>query len=177
MWIARALPNRKSEAKNRLQCRRETPRARKTQESASAVSLGSTMRKKMAGLASFGTRTHYVLVHFGFTEQAEEIGVNFIGLHTFFQDAQSALHGNRALVGPVGSRQSIENIAYGHHFCLQRNLIAVQLVRIAGAIKFFVMSACDFRHTAQFFGPRNLTEKIKCVHHVRFDLLALGGVQ
>src|ERR1700683_5745215 len=40
-----------------------------------------------------------------------------------------------------------------------------------------MMCAGDFRHTAQFFGPRNLAQKIKGVYDVRFDLLALGSIE
>src|SRR5580704_6574250 len=114
MWIARALPARKSDGNKRLRCRQETPRARKTPQAASVASCRSTIRKKMEGRASFGRRRHHALVHFRFAEQPEQVGVNFVGLYTFVQDAESTLDGNRAFVGPVGSRQRIENIADGH---------------------------------------------------------------
>ena len=117
------------------------------------------------------------LVHSSFAKQSKQLGINFFCADAIVQNPEGAIDGDRTFVGAIGSRESVENIADRHHFSWQRNLIALQLVGIARPIELFVMRPGDFRNIFQIARPRNLAQKIICVHHVRLDFEPLGGIQ
>ena len=74
-------------------------------------------------------------------------------------------------------RQRVENIADRHDLRLNRNRVTLQTIRISSAINFFVVSARNLRNVAHVSRPRNLHQKIKTVHYVRFNFIPLARIK
>src|SRR5882762_8271139 len=116
-------------------------------------------------------------VNLGVQKYAEQLGIDLIVAHADFQNIQGAIGWNCAFVRAVRSGESVINVADGHHLGLDGNLIRIQTERITLSVELLVMRAGNFRNTSEFFGPRDLREKIEAVQHVRFDLAALVSIQ
>ena len=97
--------------------------------------------------------------------------------HRHRQDIECALDRHRFLVGAIGGRKGIEHVADSHDFGLERDLVALELVRVTRAVEFLVVRAGNHGNSPNLFGPGNLHQEIEAVHHVRFDLVPLVRVE
>ena len=87
-------------------------------------------------------------VNLGIKRNTEEFRINLCVAYALFQDIGSAIGWNSPLVGPLGGRQHVENIANGHHLGLHWNLIRAQPERIS-----VVLRARGTRLRGDFLSP------------------------
>src|ERR1700682_4236236 len=102
-------------------------------------------------------------VNLGLQKNTEQLGIDLFVAHAELQNIEGAIRGNGALIRTVRSGQGVVNVADGHHLGLDGNLIRIQTERITLAVEFFMMRAGNFRDPVEFFGPRNLRQKIEAV--------------
>ena len=110
-------------------------------------------------------------------EDVEEALIEFLVTGHELKNVECRLKGERRLVGPIACDEGVENITDGHDLRLNRNLGILNPPRVPGPVEILMMGVRDVWNVEELRRPRDFSQEVISMCHVRLDFASFVGGQ